>query len=209
MTMRHCKTQIPWSWLELLNSFFVLNEGCFTLFLFTTGLCRCHSSLKDQYIGDLMLWYLHRFFCRIHWIWAPLKVDVSRNKCSHKRGIMYFEMPALRRGKISACNMPFNCTSNVGSGLYGLNPCTNKIISCTYNVIYANWRKLAILNFINLMPVSFWEYVYLHNKKIMSISSPCPASMLMLCFRGKFRRKASRRRVRIRKRTGGEEEKGR
>ncbi len=22
MTMRHCKTQIPWSWLELLNSFF-------------------------------------------------------------------------------------------------------------------------------------------------------------------------------------------
>jgi hypothetical protein len=77
-------------------------------------------------------------FCRIHWIWAPLKVGVSRNKCSDKRGIMYFEMLALRRGKISTCNMPFNCTSNVGSGLYGLNPCTNKIISCTYNVIYAN-----------------------------------------------------------------------
>jgi len=38
---------------------------------------------------------------------------------------MYFEMPALRRGKISACNnMPFNCTSNVSSGLYGFNPCT-------------------------------------------------------------------------------------
>jgi hypothetical protein len=33
---------------------------------------------------------------------------------------MYFEMPALRRGKISAHNMPFNYTSNVGSGLYGL-----------------------------------------------------------------------------------------
>jgi hypothetical protein len=43
----------------------------------------------------------------------------------------------------------------------------------------------------------------------MSISIPCPASMLMFCFRGKFRRKASRRRVRIRKRRGGEEEKGR
>jgi len=30
-------------------------------------------------------------FCRIHWIWAPLKVGVSRNKCSDKRGIMYLK----------------------------------------------------------------------------------------------------------------------
>jgi len=105
-------------------------------------------------------------------------------------------MPALRRGKISTYNMPFNYTSNVGSGLHGFNPCaflmascankiikkksfglfyfldilkylvscTNKIISCTYNVNYANWRKLEILNFINLMHVSFWD-IYSHNKK--------------------------------------------
>ncbi len=38
--------------------------------------------------------------------------------------------------------------------------CTNKIISCTYNVNYANWRKLEILNFINLMHVSFWECIF-------------------------------------------------
>jgi hypothetical protein len=34
MTMKHCKTQISWSWLELLNSFFAVNEGCFTLSLY-------------------------------------------------------------------------------------------------------------------------------------------------------------------------------
>jgi len=46
---------------------------------------------------------------------------------------MYFEIYALRRGKNSTCNMPFNYTSNVGSCLYGFNPflmasCANKII---------------------------------------------------------------------------------
>jgi hypothetical protein len=44
-------------------------------------------------------------------------------------------------------------------------------------------------------------YIYTTKKSCPSI--PCPASMLMLCFRGKIRRKASRRRVRIRKRRGG------
>jgi hypothetical protein len=43
-------------------------------------------------------------------------------------------------------------------------------------------------------------YIYTTKKSCPSI--PCPASMLMLCFRGKIRRKASRRRVRIRKRSG-------
>jgi hypothetical protein len=42
--------------------------------------------------------------------------------------------------------------------------CTNKIISCTYNVNYANWRKLEILNFINLMHVSFWECIFTKQK---------------------------------------------
>ncbi len=52
------------------------------------------------------------------------------------------------------------------------------------------------------MPVSLLGmYIYTTKKSCSSI--PCPASMLMLCFRGKIRRKASRRRVRIRKRMGG------
>jgi hypothetical protein len=48
---------------------------------------------------------------------------------------MYFEMPALRRGKDSTCNMPFNCTSNVGSGLYGFNPCTFLMASFANKII--------------------------------------------------------------------------
>jgi hypothetical protein len=102
------------------------------------------------------------------------KVGVSRNKCSHKQALCILKCLALGRGNNSACNMPFNYTSNVGLGLYGFNPstflmascankiiliiiiifllvcffslhilkylvsCTNKIISCTYYVNYAN-----------------------------------------------------------------------
>jgi hypothetical protein len=51
---------------------------------------------------------------------------------------MYFEMPALRRGKISTYNMPFNYTSNVGSGLYGFNPCTFLMASCANKIIKKN-----------------------------------------------------------------------
>jgi len=49
---------------------------------------------------------------------------------------MYFEMPALRRGKFFACNMPFNCTLNVGSGLHGFNPCTFLMASCANKIIF-------------------------------------------------------------------------
>jgi hypothetical protein len=49
---------------------------------------------------------------------------------------MYFEMLALHRGKISACNMPFNCTSNVGSGFYGFNPCTFLMASCANTILW-------------------------------------------------------------------------
>jgi hypothetical protein len=45
---------------------------------------------------------------------------------------MYFEMPALGRGKNSACNMPFNYTSN----LYGFNPCTFLMASCASKIIF-------------------------------------------------------------------------
>jgi hypothetical protein len=48
---------------------------------------------------------------------------------------MHFEMPALHRGKNSACNMPFNCTLNVGSGLYGFNPCKFLMTSCVNKII--------------------------------------------------------------------------
>jgi len=48
---------------------------------------------------------------------------------------MYFEMPVLGRGKNSTSNMPFNCTLNVGSGLYAFNPCTFLMASCANKII--------------------------------------------------------------------------
>jgi len=44
-----------------------------SLSLFTTGLCRCHSSLKDQNIRDLMLLIPAPIFLQDTLDWAPLK----------------------------------------------------------------------------------------------------------------------------------------
>jgi hypothetical protein len=53
------------------------------------------------------------------------------------------------------------------------NPCTfwstlyraqTRSFLATYNVNYANWRKLEILNFINLMHVAFCECIFTQQK---------------------------------------------
>jgi hypothetical protein len=71
--------------------------------------------------------------------WAPQKkkpkVGVSRNKCSHKQALCILKC-LKGRGKFFACNMPFNCTLNVGSGLHGFNPCTFLMASCANKIIF-------------------------------------------------------------------------
>ncbi len=94
MTMRHCKTQIPWRWLELLNSFFVVNEWWFTL---TPLLFNCADVILHWKINILETWCFNTctdlfsdFFAGYIGLGITEKkpkVGVSRNKCSQKRAL--------------------------------------------------------------------------------------------------------------------------
>jgi hypothetical protein len=59
------------------------------------------------------------------------KVGVSRNKCSHKQTLCILKCLPFIEEKIPHAT----CPSNVGSGLYGFNPCTFLMASCANKII--------------------------------------------------------------------------
>ncbi len=87
MTMRHCKTQIPWSWLELLKgaSLSPLLLDCAHVILhwkIDTFETWCFITCTDFLFSDFFAGYIGLGTTE-----KKPKVGVSRNKCSHKQAL--------------------------------------------------------------------------------------------------------------------------